>query len=270
VVLPLIKKVSGRPRELTAKEILFLTLIYMRQYVVYDVLSWIFEVDNAGLSRYINFAVTILFDTFKDYIKFPDRVKRVENLRWFHNNITNEAIPIVMCIDGSEQQVLKCGDSSTEQLHWSAKKGKHTYIKLLACAPTGEIYFLSKTYPGGANDQAIYNIPENQLHKMVDIDEGALMDAGFAIVPDQPKFVPAKKKPNNSELSTADLEFNRRIKEIRIVVENVFASIKRWSICSDIIRLPVKDGSCKEFHNKVWTIVAAFHNKYGESLRKLN
>jgi len=30
------------------------------------------------------------------------------------------------------------------------------------------------------------------------------MDAGFAIVPDRPKFIPAKKKPSNAELSAVD------------------------------------------------------------------
>jgi len=135
----------------------------------------------------------------------------------------------------------------------------------LACSPTGKIYYLSQSYPGSINDQTAYNL--SKLHTKIPKDEYMLLDAGFAHVENYPNVIVTLKKPHDRDLNDAKSKYNNNIKKVRIVVENVFSQIKKWSICRDVLRVNVTDGTAEQLHNKVWTIVAALHNEYGEQLR---
>jgi len=203
--------------------------------------------------------------TFKVCVQLPPRQDRLKEMRYFYDNITNTHKPIIMCIDGSEQEVQKSEDKSLDEFHYSGKKAKHTLTILLACSPTGKIYYLSQSYPGSINDQTTFNLA--QLHKKVPHDECMLLDAGFAHVEGYDNVIVSLKKPQNGELTDVETNYNNNIKKVRIVVENVFSLIKKWSICRDVLRVNVTDGTAEQLHNKVWTIVAALHNEYGEQLR---
>jgi len=158
-------------------------------------------------------------------------------------------------------------DHQIQQFHYSGKKAKHTLSLLFACSPKGKIYWISDSYAGSLNDQGIYNIPENQLHKFIAPDNGILCDAGFSGIVGHPNFIVALKAPRNGVLTAQQLQYNNNIKSIRIVVENVFSQLKRWAICSDALRYTVINGIACEFHHKAWRVVAALHNRYGELLR---
>jgi len=117
------------------------------------------------------------------------------------------------------------------------------------------------------NDQAVYNIKENQVHLMITKEEGILADAGYVTPVGYENFICCKKRPRGGELTHDEELFNTSIAKHRIVVENVFASIKKWKICSDIIRLPVHEA--EQLHHQVWVIASGLHNIYGTPLREL-
>lgn len=47
----------------------------------------------------------------------------------------------------------------------------------------------------------------------------------------------------------------------RILIENVFAKIKRWRACEDVLRTPCSE-SLLELHHKVWVVVSYLVNKF--------
>jgi len=245
--------------------LLLISLIYLKHYPVYTLLCLLFDLDSSNLSLYINATIEQLYSTFKVCVQLPPRQDRLKEMRYFYDNITNTHKPIIMCIDGSEQEVQKSEDKSLDEFHYSGKKAKHTLTILLACSPTGKIYYLSQSYPGSINDQTTFNLA--QLHKKVPHDECMLLDAGFAHVEGYDNVIVSLKKPQNGELTDVETNYNNNIKKGRIGVENVFSLIKKWSICRDVLRVNVTDGTAEQLHNKVWTIVAALHNEYGEQLR---
>jgi len=135
----------------------------------------------------------------------------------------------------------------------------------LACSTKGRIYFLSNSYPGSVNDQAAYNQPENQLHLKIPSDEGILCDAGFVGASGYPNLIVTLKASVNDSLTDDQTKYNNNIKKLRIVVENVFSQLKRWAMCSEILRENIIDGSAEEMHHMVWTIASALHNMFGEN-----
>jgi len=255
------------PRSTTADEMLLITLLYLRQYLSQIVISWILNLDESRISEIIRFTTTILYNNLQSEIILPDTEARLKDSKNLTNIATNKVVPVTVCIDGSEQPVFKASDRLTEELHFSGKKGKHTLSLLLACSPSGKIYWISNSYPGSVNDQGMYNIPTNQFHQRLTKDEGIVLDAGFTSVLNYDNFMVSLKKPPNEELTPEQENFNNKLKSIRIVVENVFASIKRWHICRDSIRASVGTEEAQEFHHKFWVIIAALHNMFTPSLR---
>src|SRR5688572_4641631 len=109
---------------------------------------------------------------------------------------------------------------------------------MLACSPTGVIYFLSMSYPGANNDTQIYKLPgskfccvgkclENQVHQYLDIDEAIGADAGYkGLQHSHVAVLPF------SDIKVSDPEcarkhaFNNEFARYRTVVENVFSHVK--------------------------------------------
>jgi len=195
----------------------------------------------------------------------PNIVDRAKHTILFQDNIKKRVVPITMCIDGSEQEVCKCSNKSLNEYYYSGKKAMHTLLLLLGCSPHGKIYYISQSFAGSLNDQAALNI--TKLHTKLTPSEGIVCDAGFARIEDYDNFISSLKKPANGELTAEEDQYNNNIKTVRIVVENVFSQIKRWRICSDMIRAPIEGSNADRLHHCSWTIVAALHNLYGEDLR---
>ena len=73
-----------------------------------------------------------------------------------------------------------------------------------------------------------------------------------------------KKNKNKKKKPTKEQEkLNKEIDKHRIVVENVFARIKNWSICSHKFRCKATDTDATlAEHNEFWYIVASLCNLF--------
>ena len=113
-------------------------------------------------------------------------------------------------------------------------KKAHTLTNNIIAHPaSGQVCYLSKTYPGRRHDKGIcdeegYTFPElAQLFQ----------DTGFqGYAPDQVLIYQPKKKPRGAELTSADWFINSTISASRITVENVICGIKRPRILKDTFR----------------------------------
>lgn len=93
---------------------------------------------------------------------------------------------------------------------------------------------LGATYEGKWHDKSLaddetYTFPENSILYQ-DMGFQGFTLRGVVIV--QPK-----KKPRGGELTTEEKEENRRINQIRVRIEHVIGSIKRYRIVKDKLRL---------------------------------
>ena len=53
-----------------------------------------------------------------------------------------------------------------------------------ACFSSGVVYFLSASYEGSENDQNVYEVLENQLHRQLCHDEATVLIRGLFVLMD--------------------------------------------------------------------------------------
>lgn len=170
--------------------------------------------------------------------------------------------------DGSEQQIITFTEKNLEQVTYSGKKRKHTLTLLLFCAPTGHIYYLSKSYPGSLNDLNLYHLPENQIHKNLEPWEAIGLDGGFKGVDRHHLTILPIEEHGKGELDEDEKEFNNEFSGYRTVVENVFAHIKQWSICKQPFRGRTSIDNITQEHHMIWAVCAGFVNRYTVPIRR--
>ena len=115
-----------------------------------------------------------------------------------------------------------------------------------------QVRFLSATYEGkwhdkGVADDAEYILPAGSI-LYHDMGFQGFTSIDFTIK--QPK-----KKPRNGELTHEEKEQNRAISRIRVRIEHVISSIKRYRIAKDKLRL------WREYiHDMVMETCCGLHN----------
>ena len=115
-----------------------------------------------------------------------------------------------------------------------------------------QVAFLSATYEGkwhdkGVADDAAYILPAGSILYQ---DMGFQGFASIGVTIKQPK-----KKPRNGELTHEEKEQNRAISRIRVRIEHVISSIKRYRIAKDKLRL------WREYiHDMVMETCCGLHN----------
>ena len=136
--------------------------------------------------------------------------------------------------DGTERPIPRPRAAEEQQEYDSGKKKGHTITNLLVIEETGQIYFLSATSEGKANDTSLaelegYSLPSGSwlYHDMG--FQGFIL-AGVTMV--QPK-----KKARGGELTPPENAMNRQISSIRIRIEHAIGGVKRYRVVKDKIRL---------------------------------
>lgn len=114
------------------------------------------------------------------------------------------------------------------------------------------ICFLSQTAEGHRHDkrladEADYTLPPGSV---------LYQDTGFQgfSLPDV-TLVQPKKKPRGMSLTDGEKAENRRISSIRIRIEHVIGSVKRYRIIAERIRIP-----CPDMRDRVMEICCGLHN----------
>ena len=101
---------------------------------------------------------------------------------------------------------------------------------MAAVAPRdGYIYWISDSYQGSKTDNEMLEFSENHFWKKMTTEEYICGDKGFKGLDRHHKNVCL---PFFSEEKENEENFNNQLAHYRIIVENLFAAIKKWKICS--------------------------------------
>lgn len=235
---------------------LALTLVWMRQYCIEAMLGWIFGVSESTVYKYNRVTLSILFSRLKPTVSLLSSEERLKN------GVSLRGAQITVIGDGSEQQIITFTQKQLEQVTYSAKKGRHTFTKLLYCSPTGIPYFISHSYPGSMNDLNLCHLPENEIFSKLESWEYVGFDGGFKGTDKLHKVVLPIEENGKGPLDSNETKFNNEFCAIRTVVENVFAHIKQWSICRYPFRANKGMDKMREEHNMVWTVCTAMVKRF--------
>ena len=162
------------------------------------------------------------------------------------------APPQVFYHDGTERPINRPSDDDEQRFYYSGKSKQHSVRNVLIADKPGYITYLSDTYEGKANDKRIadesgYILPDRSI---------LYQDTGFqGFHLDGVTIVQPKKKPKGGSLTPAEKEENRLISSVRVHIEHVIGSIKRFAITRETIRL-----WCDIVRDKVMETCCGLHN----------
>jgi hypothetical protein len=106
-----------------------LILFWLRQYVPNFINSWIFEVSESSIDRYLWEIVSTMYNHFVTKLLFPSREERLRN------SVNFRGFVLVMVIDGTEQQMVCHIDKLISESTRSGKKSTNTITKMAGVNP---------------------------------------------------------------------------------------------------------------------------------------
>ena len=120
---------GGRRSNLLFEDELVLILFFYRNYVIYEVLGYLFNLDISNVSRHIETLEQTLAILARYKLAKPKGVKKIETLQELLEQFPELGEFIG---DATEQVIERPQKKSKQKKHYSGKKKKHT-IKGLCC-----------------------------------------------------------------------------------------------------------------------------------------
>ncbi|KAM9964563.1 hypothetical protein ACTFIW_004333 [Dictyostelium discoideum] len=240
---------------------IFITLFYFRHYPKDIIIEYIFKISRNTLKNYLNEIIDIFYQlsqkSFFNYLKSKEEYYKVYKDRF------NKNIRVYSVCDGSEQRIISPLDKKAKIIFFSGKKGYFSINKLVYCLPNGKIIHMAESRPGARSDQGLVHEDTGFFNNFNVTNQYIMGDKGF-LGSDKvySKFIiPEFDKPNKN-IDIEVKESMKRFKSIRIIIENVFAHIKKWSITTHIFRH--KTEHICQYHHKIWCSVGFLVNTFVE------
>jgi hypothetical protein len=154
--------------------------------------------------------------------------------------------------DGTERRICRPKDHHDQRLCYSGKSHDHVIKNIVMADGMATICFLSETMEGHMHDKRLadesgYLLPPGSI---------LYQDTGFQgfSLPDV-TIVQPKKKPRGGALTDAEKAENRRISSIRVRIEHIIGSVKRYRMIAERIRI-----HCADMRDMIMEICCGLHN----------
>lgn len=240
---------AGGQYQHDARNRLLMTMIWLRIYPTYEVLGFLFDLHKSNIGRNLQGILTVLQQELGDEIQWPDKTQRKRKLAEFMQDFPD----VVAIVDATEQPTQRPKDDETQKTYYSGKKKRHTLKTQIVVAPDGELMAVSQTVPGSQHDKKLYD--ESGVGDKLDDDEAMMGDSGYQGIQQGHRARLPHKKPKGGELTQEQKDYNRRVSQIRVVVENTIAQIKIFRVTAAIYRHARKN------HNGIFQVVAVLVNR---------
>ena len=228
---------------------LLMAMIWLRIYPTYEVLGFLFDLDKSNIGRNLQGVLTVLQQELGDEIQWPDKRQRKRKLAAFMQDFPE----VVAIVDATEQPTQRPKDAEAQKRYYSGKKKRHTLKTQIVVAPDGELMAVSQTVPGSRHDKKLYE--ESAVGNKLNDDEAMMGDSGFQGIQQEHRALLPHKKPKGGKLTQEQKDYNRRVSQVRVVVENTLAQIKIFRVAAEVYR------HAREGYNAIFCIVAVLINR---------
>ena len=268
----------GNRCKLHIRHVLLLIMMKEKLGISQYELMPIFGVDQSTISRYLEFARTILLEILPTAEKITKKIqnaKSIEEIKYLVPGSNGGEL----YIDGTHISIERPTDPDARKDYYSGKKKKHTLNITIVANRDKLVITTGKPVPGSMQDLKMFqynNINLGPLSKSMKDKNAAkkdkvtvYVDKGYqAIEKELPGANVQKptKKPKNAELDDTQKNKNRRISNIRIKVEHAIRLLKLYKV---LIHLYV--GTDAEFYRdlQVVTGLANFDLLWDERWERL-
>jgi hypothetical protein len=220
------KKGAGRPKTLKTEEEICLTILYLRQMPIFEVLGMMFGVSKTTANDTFHYWLPIFEDLLPSSLleEWKRTTGEEELMKEFLTSYQ-------LLVDSFEQARQRPEDNEEQKKYYSGKKKQHTFKNQVIGFPKGEE--IVDILVGERVPQADINLLKKQQKKLSKNQkyEG---DKGYQ---GAERTKTPHKKPKKKELSEEQKEKNKEIAKERIYIEHLIRIIKIFRIASERFRL---------------------------------
>ena len=210
-------KGTGRPKKLTLRQAIAVTLMYNRQNIPEEVIGDIFGVSQSVVSNVITTLTPLIADATEEFRPDTDEAVQVTKGR-------------LALVDGT---LWPCWSWEPARELWAGKYGTTGHGGLVISDEYGNIIFVTEPVPGCDHDMTKL---EGDAKEILDTAGAVVADKGFQ----GSGYVTPVKKPTDRELYVREHEYNAQVSSIRAPIERAVAHLKTWKILFTDYRRPLR------------------------------
>ena len=220
------QKGAGRPKSLSQEEEIYLTLFYLRQMPIFEVLGMMFGVCRTTANALFHYWLPILRDLLPSSL-LEDWKNSIQDDEFVKNLLTSYQL----LVDSSEQRRQRPKDPEEQEKYYSGKQQAHTFKNQFITLPHGED--IVDVIVGERGPEADVNLLRRQQQNFSDEQafKGDLGDQGAE------RTKTPHKKPPKQKLTPGKKAENKRLSQSRIYVEHLIRIVKIFRIASERFRL---------------------------------
>ena len=220
------KKGAGRAKNLSEDVEICLTLFYLRQMPIFEVLGIMFEVSRTTANDIFHYWLPILRDVLPSSL-LEEWEKSLQDNEFVQELLTS--YPLL--VDSAEQPRERPSDYKEQKKFFSGKKQRHTFKNQFVSLPKGRD--LIDVLAGKRGPEADVNLLRKQ-QKNFSKQQNFTGDKAYI---GAERTTTPKKKPPKRELTPEQKESNKLISQERIYVEHLIRIIKIFRVASERFRL---------------------------------
>jgi len=253
-----VERMVGKSAEVL-REYLCITLLYIRQYNIQEVLAASFDISQAQVSK----IVSRISESLEKILPVPARAvsavaQRLEQI----DETIRKDYSATLIIDASEQRIERSQDQEQQRQDYSGKKKCHSRKFQVIITQSGLILDLSNAIKGSVHDFRIFKerLLNKPLKRMLHLLKSVIVwaDSAYEALPE---YFPEwrcrvnEKAKRNHPLTQQQKDRNRWKSKTRILVEHTISRIKKYRTCSDRVR-----NMTSNKQTRYWNIVAGLCN----------
>ena len=220
------KKGAGRAKNLSEDAEICLTLFYLRQMPIFEVLGIMFDVSRTTANNIFHYWLPILRDALPSSL-LEEWSKSLQDNEFVQELLTSYQL----LVDSAEQPRERPSDYQKQKKFFSGKKQKHTFKNQFVSLPKGKD--IVDVVAGERGPEADVNLLRKQQQNF-SLTQSFTGDKAY-IGAERTKT--PKKKPPKRELTSEQKESNKLISQERIYVEHLIRIIKIFRVASSRFRL---------------------------------
>jgi hypothetical protein len=209
-------KGAGRPKSLSLREAIMVTLLYSRQNMIEEVIADFFGVAQATVSGIITKFTPLIAKATEEFRPDAEEGKQVTRGR-------------MALVDGT---LWPCWSWGTAPEMWAGKYKTTGHGSLIIGDESGNIIFVSEPAPGCDHDMKKL---EGTVKEILELAGAVIGDKGFQ----GSGYITPVKKPVGRDLYLREHQYNNQISSIRSPIERAVAHLKTWKILFTDYRRPL-------------------------------
>jgi DDE superfamily endonuclease/Helix-turn-helix of DDE superfamily endonuclease len=210
-------KEIGRPKSLSLREAIMVTLVYERQNITEEVIADFFGISQGTVSNVITEFTPLIAEATEEFRPDAEEAKEMTRGR-------------LALVDGT---LWPCWSWHGARELWAGKYKTTGHGSLIISDDSGNIIFVSDPAPGCDHDMKKL---EGAVKEILDLAGSIIADKGFQ----GSGYVTPAKKPTDRELYMREHEYNNQVSSIRAPIERAVAHLKTWKILFTDYRRPLR------------------------------